>query len=239
MRFGSPQRFAILAMTLMFGQIFGSPLARAQSAPVQSSLHAASAAKTKLTLRVYNYARLDSTSLAISEKVATAIYERVGIQIAWVDCPLSSKELLAHPECQSRMRPTDLVLRVLPRHMAMKLRHRYEALGFAQTCPETEPACEITVFYHRVDELAAKGYRGDRILGHAIAHEISHVLIGPGHSEEGIMRGEWTHQDLQVISSGLSLDFTRDQSGQIQNAVLRRSSPPIQKGVMQANLFAQ
>src|SRR5882672_7149627 len=234
MRFGSHQQLAILAMTLMIGQIFRPPLARAQSAPVQSSLHAASAAKTKLTLRVYNYARLDSASLALSESVAAAIFEHVGIQIAWVDCPLSSKEFLAYPQFQSRMQPTDLVLRVLPRHMAMKLHHRYEALGFAQTCPETEPACELNVFYHRVDELAAKGYRGDRILGHAIAHEISHVLIGPHHSEEGTMRGEWTHQDLQLISSGLSLDFTKDQSSQIQNAVLRRSSPSIQKGIMQA-----
>src|SRR5258705_8852884 len=89
---------------------------------------------------------------------------------------------------------------------------------------ETKPACELNVLYHQIEELGTHGYRADRIMGHAIAHEIAHVLIGPAHSEEGIMRAEWTSTDFQRISWGLSLDFTRNQSTRLRNAALRRTT---------------
>jgi hypothetical protein len=187
--------------------------------------HPASTPGEKLTLRVYNYAQIDPVSLARSERVTAAILENVGVEIVWVECPLSPAQFRAYPACHSDMGTTDLVLRILSYYMAMKLPTPDEPLGFAQPCPESEPACELSVFYYRVDELAANGYRADRILGHVIAHEVAHVLIGPGHSEEGIMRGEWSRYDLQRISWGLLLDFTDDQSRQLRSAVLRRAKP--------------
>ncbi len=196
----------------------------------------------KLTLRVYNYARIDPMSLALSEKMASAIFENVGLEIAWVDCsvsrPTSTSLSRPSPACQSDMGSTDLVLRILPRHMAIKLAARNDPLGSAQTCPESEPACELNVFYHRVDELAVNGYRTDRILGYVIAHEVAHVLLGPGHSEEGIMRGQWTRYDLHRISWGLLLDFTSDQSKQLRYAVLRRMRQRVPNNPTQANLLA-
>jgi hypothetical protein len=137
------------------------------------------------------------------------------------------------------MGTTDFVLKILPRHMAMKLRRRTESLGFGQTCPETEPACELSVFYHQIDELATKGYKEDRILAYVIAHEVAHVLIGPGHSEEGIMRGEWTHSDLQRISSALPVNFTTDQSKRLRDTVVRRTARPVREGPMRAILTAR
>ena len=125
------------------------------------------------------------------------------------------------------MGTTDLILRILPRRMALKLPVSGEPLGFAQQCPETEPACELTVFYFSVDELATHGYREDLVLGHVIAHEVAHVLLGPGHSEEGIMRAEWSRHDLERISWGLPLGFTSDQFSQLRYAILRRTKLPL------------
>jgi hypothetical protein len=199
--------------------------------------HGIASPKSRLTLRVYNYAQIGSAELATSEKVAGGIFASLGIEMDWVDCPASKRKTQADPACDSEMGTADLVLRILPRHMAAKLRHSYDSLGFAQTCPESEPACELNVFYHRIDELAAKGYRADRILGYVIAHEVAHVLIGPAHSEEGIMRGEWASHDLQHISLGLSLDFSSDQCGKLRQAVLRRAAPRVQENLIQANLI--
>jgi hypothetical protein len=180
----------------------------------------------KVTLHVYNYARIDHALLARSEQVTAAIFENVGVEIVWVDGPLSQAQSWACPACQSDMGTTDFVVKILPRHMAMRLQSLHttrEALGFARPCPENEPACELTVFYHRVDGLmASKGYRADFVLGHVIAHELGHVLIGPGHSEEGIMRGNWSDDELQRISLGRLLEFTNDQSSRLRSTVLRR-----------------
>jgi hypothetical protein len=178
----------------------------------------------KLIFRVYNYAHLDPTALTNTEGVAAAIFQEVGVETAWVDCPLSWTDLKRYPTCQETMQTTDLVLRILPKSMAMKVRTGDDALGFAKPCPEDEPACDLTVFYHRVDGLATDGYPADRILGHVIAHEVGHVLLGPGaHSDIGIMRGVWSRHDLQHISWGLLLPFTADQRKQLRAAVLRRT----------------
>jgi len=215
----------------------GSPTPRA-AAQATAVSHTATTPDAKLNLRVYNYARIDPASLALSEKVASAIFENVGVEVLWMDCSVSRPPSRASPACQSDMGPIDLVLRILPRHMAIKLAARDEPLGSAQTCTESEPACELNVFYHRVDALATDGYRADRILGYVIAHEVAHVLLGPSHSEEGIMRGEWTRNDLHRISWGMLLDFSKDQSRQLHNAALRRMRQPLPDQPIRANLVA-
>lgn len=183
----------------------------------------------KLTLRVYDYVPVGPEVLARAARVSDAIFEETGIEITWMDCTPLRGEFLPHETCRSDMEASDLVLRLLPRRMAMKLAAPNEPLGFAQRCPETEPACELTVFYFRVEELAAEGHRPELILGHVIAHEVAHVLIGPGHSEVGVMRREWSRVELRRMSLGLQLGFTGEQSKQLQDAVLRRTKQAIQE----------
>jgi len=229
---------AILSTTPAFARPALASPSPLEAAPATTVSHRATKFDAKLILRVYNYARLDPVSLALSEKVATTIFADVGIELVWMDCSVSRPLSHASPACQSRRGPIDLVLRILPRNMAIRLATRNEPLGSAQTCTESEPACEVNAFYHRVDELATKGYRADRVLGYVFAHEVAHVLLGPVHSEEGILRGEWTRDDLERISWGLALDFTRDQSHQLRNAVLRRMGQPVPDDPTRANLVA-
>lgn len=179
----------------------------------------------KLTLRVYNYARLALAPLDASERVAEAIFKQIGIETTWVECPEKKHSARASLACDSEMGTADLVLRILSPEMAGKLRSSADSLGFAQTCTSTEPACELSIFYDRVDQLSTNGYRADRILGYAIAHEVAHLLLGPGHSEEGIMRGQWTPSDLQRISWGLRMEFSESQSKRLRDAALRRTQP--------------
>jgi hypothetical protein len=240
--------YLVLAFSLVIGPILSITPAFAWPGPGNAFRHRATPATTvghpaptpdaKLTLRVYNYAHVDAMSLARSEKVAAEAFENLGVELVWVDCPVPKTHSRAYSACQSDMGPIDLVLRILPRHMAIKLAARDEALGSAQKCSEREPACELSVFYCRVDELAVEGYREDRILGYVIAHEVAHVLLGPGHSQEGIMRGEWTRNDLQRISWGIPMDFTSDQSKQLRYAVLRRMKQPVPDNPTRASLVA-
>src|SRR5262249_17295185 len=228
----------VLALTLLFGLYFSPRSASGQTAlavtpppnvpiPTKESLSGSGSDRirpAKLTLRVYNYASLDRASLSSSEKVAAKIFQNVGIDPVWVDCPTSKRNAVAFQACDSPMGPADFVLRILPRPMAEKARHSEDSLGFAQICSDSEPACELNLFYHRIDELAAKGYRADRILGFAIAHEVAHILLGPSHSDDGIMRASWSSSDLNSISLGLQLDFSDNQSSQLRIAALRRSA---------------
>lgn len=200
--------------------------------------HLAGSQDVNLTLRVYNYVPVDPEVLARAEKVTDAIFREAGIEIIWMGCTPLRGELPPRETCPSDMGAGDLVLRLLPRRMAIKLAAPKEPLGFAQECPETEPACELTVLYFRVDELAADGHRVEFLLGHVIAHEVAHVLIGPGHSEDGILRREWSREELRRISLGLQLGFSSEQSGRLQNAVLRRMKRPMPETSARADSVA-
>jgi hypothetical protein len=108
--------------------------------------------------------------------------------------------------------------------MASKLTVSNEPLGFAQQCPDSEPGCVANIFYAKIDEVAWRaGGRSARILGHTMAHELGHLLLGANaHSPSGIMRGDWSPEDLMFMRSG-ELTFTLLQSDQILNSLLRRA----------------
>jgi hypothetical protein len=214
------------------------PGGRARSTAAQAALggRPTPSPDVKLTLRVYNYVPIDRVTLSRAEKVTEAIFKESGIEIVWMDCTPLRGEFLPYPACPSDMGTSDLVLRLLPRRMAMKLTTPNEPLGFAQQCPETEPACELTVFYFRVDEMAGEEHRPELILGHVIAHEVAHVLMGPGHSEGGIMRREWPREELRRMSLGLQLGFNGEQSRRLQDAVLRRMKLPMLETSTRADL---
>ena len=41
------------------------------------------------------------------------------------------------------------------------------------------------------------------VLGYLIAHEVGHLLIGPGvHSPHGLMKGKWSSKDLEEMQRG-------------------------------------
>lgn len=176
----------------------------------------------KLILKVYDYAHVQRWLLSNSEDITSAIFKAAGVETAWIDCPLSAMEVPRYPDCQSKIESSYLVLKILPRSMEMKLSTRAEALGLALPCPGWR-ACDISVFYDRVADIATGEYRTDRILGHVIAHEAGHALLGPGsHSRTGIMRAGWSPGDLQRMSLGF-LDFTDDQCRRLRTNLLAAS----------------
>lgn len=180
----------------------------------------------RLVFRVYDYAHVNRRELGAAEGVAREIFADAGVETAWVDCPLSKEESRQYEYrgCQSEMGAEDVVLRILPGSMAKRLQVGGEPLGFGQDCPEAEPACEASVFYDEVEKLARSGYRADLILGHVIAHEAGHVLLGAGHSRDGIMRAQWSGHELQLISWGMLLNFTNTQSRSIRDSISRRAT---------------
>jgi len=77
--------------------------------------------------------------------------------------------------------------------------------------PKEGVAAWVTSSILRIETLAADGDASlPDILGHAMAHEIGHLLLGPSHSPAGIMRAEWTRKDLESAARN-ELSFTPQQ----------------------------
>jgi hypothetical protein len=169
-----------------------------------------------ITVQVYNWASVAPQTLTAAETEATRIFRTAGVVVSWLTCPLVEAERQANPICAEPVPPSRIAIRINP---DVPARLAKGSLGVALS----EAGIYATIYYPRVTELASGGVASDaQILGHAIAHEMGHLLLGPApHARYGLMHGGWSSQDLQSIRMGALL-FSPREAAVIRQAALRR-----------------
>jgi hypothetical protein len=172
--------------------------------------------KPKITLRVYDFAHLNPAVLAGSKEVTTEILRKAGVESVWLDCGVSEAS------CGSQAQHPEFRLRILPSALAKDMVSD-DSLGFAVPCAQNEEACLFYIFYSRVSALAAAhGFGPERPLGHVMAHEIGHTLLGPNaHGLYGVMQAR-----LSLIDMERTLYFTTFQSKRLRIELLARNHAP-------------
>jgi hypothetical protein len=109
-----------------------------------------------ITLRVYNYAQVNRPALLAAERETIRILAQAGVNSRWMDCPAPPADSANYPDCQTPWQANDYVINVLPDSMAVLMGKSADELGLAADC-EMGPACTVSVFYDRVNNVA-----GDR-----------------------------------------------------------------------------
>jgi len=173
----------------------------------------------KIRLRIYNYG-ISHALLLRSEGEATNILNHAGLAVGWLDCPLSAEETELYPSCLNTIGSTEFTIRILTAREAQRIAIYRDALGQALECLGDHNGCSAYIFYRDVPELARDGDASEsQLLGHALAHEIGHLLLGANsHTSEGIMRANWRQQELNTIGSA-HLFFTDEQSERMRTVV--------------------
>jgi hypothetical protein len=184
------------------------------------------ASKLKITVLIYNYAETPHRMLSRATEAATTVFQRVGVETAWLDCTASTAKGTNDTSCTKQSGPTHLVVRILPRSMAKRVGQHHSAFGFALPASEGRFGYIANVFSHRVSDLARS--RGDEerpiILGHMLAHEMGHLLLGLGsHSDTGIMHVPWNGKQLDRVRFN-NLLFTPKEAEQIRRQIAERSA---------------
>ncbi len=166
----------------------------------------------KIKLRIYNYG-ISRALLLRSEGEASAILNHAGLAVGWVDCPLTTEESASYPACLTAMGNSDFTIRILTVRDAQRIAMHRDAMGEALECEGDHRGCSAYIFYRDVQELArAWDASESELLGHTLAHEIGHLLLGANsHSSEGIMRANWRQPELNTIARA-HLFFTDEQS---------------------------
>jgi hypothetical protein len=160
----------------------------------------ASAVAEPILVLVHDYANVDATLLKGAKRSASRVLATAGVQVRWVDCPESPQ---APKQCQDPPDPSILVLHILPAGVTRRA-VLSGALGFAVPPEPGQFGSFAGVFYDRVERISSHGYSDRVILGHAIAHEIGHLLLGVGgHSESGLMKPEWHRKELEQAVNGI------------------------------------
>jgi hypothetical protein len=174
----------------------------------------------KFTVFVYNYAAIPAEVLMQTEAEAARIYRHEGIEVEWLDCPLSPGEASQFTACQIPSGPTRLAVRILSQSMAKRLRQAQESFGFALYPDDGSFATVANVFAHDAEQLAdRRGIRLGVILGHLVAHEVGHLLLGAGsHSAIGIMHVTWHLKELEIIGQG-TMTFTPKEAERMRKNI--------------------
>ena len=161
----------------------------------------------RINVRLYDYADVRSPVLAKAQSEAARVLRRAGIETNWVGCAVPGRVAESKPVCNARPEAIDIQVRILPRKMAQKLMKHYSEFGLAFTAPGDGFGPFASIFYHRVEELSARRHTPrSLLLGHLIAHEIGHLLLGSNsHSRSGIMHVPWNQRQVERASLGTLL----------------------------------
>jgi hypothetical protein len=159
----------------------------------------------QLTVRTYSFAKIEDYTLRRAEKVTSAILQRAGVKIAWIECPRNEAEVAQFPACIPALGPTDLVLKLVARFDMKGSGLKKSVFGICL-------GNSIIISCARLLDLETSSERtSDEIIGLTTAHEIGHALLGSNsHSSRGIMRPHWDSGDLQKEGRH-STFFTEEQ----------------------------
>jgi hypothetical protein len=161
----------------------------------------------QITVNVYNDARVPEKVLAKAEREAARIFHRAEVNVMWIDCLSSRGQRASDPACGNPMGRSHLAVRIVPWSSSSS----GAVFGIAFLSPEGSGVYS-DVFYDSVERLHAEWHVGiPTLLGHVIAHEVGHLLLGANsHAGMGIMRPKWQGEELRSIAMGRLL-FTPPQ----------------------------
>jgi hypothetical protein len=177
----------------------------------------------KITVHVFNSARIPRYELAQAEREATSILAETGVKVIWEHCATSVRETPSEHPCAALYDLTHLFLDIELWQMVKRLGLNGDMLGACTAKTDGRPHNQALVSYNRVEFIAFQ-WQVDRglILGAAVAHEIGHLLLEQtSHSTVGIMRPDFSKEDFRPYNRR-HLRFTDDQARAMQGEVLAR-----------------
>jgi hypothetical protein len=165
-----------------------------------------------MTVSVCTLGHLSESALARAEAEASTLFHPVDVEISWAKCedaPVGEEAAQQH-WFTVRMCGDPLVGSPGPASL--------DTLGEA-FISDDQSGYLVEVYYKAAQTLASREeVDSGTLLGCVMAHEIGHLLLGPGHAPDGVMRALWDARDMDGIRKGW-LKFRPDEGVRIRKAL--------------------
>lgn len=149
----------------------------------------------RMTVSVCTRGSLDRKVVAGAEAAVTSLFDTVNIEVAWAKCDTGLEGSAAVRQHWYTVRLRDGKPFITPEGAL-------DTLGEA-FLSEVSESYIVDVYYQSVRALAGtQEAEPALLLGYVIAHELGHLLLGPGHTPEGVMHAAWGRRDLEAIRQG-------------------------------------
>ena len=175
----------------------------------------------RLHISFQDYAGAPRWQMRDAVLFAQRVFRNANVEIDWLDCTPALHGLPAPSVCHQHTRPTSLVVQLASRRMVRQTPVSKQVFGWAQPSEPGLWATRASLFYDRIQDYSeAHGLNAIALLGMALAHEIGHLLLGPGgHGERGLMSCPWDKADIVDAARG-RLSFSPVQRDRIRAGIL-------------------
>ena len=176
----------------------------------------------QVIVSVHNDAHTPVGTLVSAETTASRIFREAGLNVEWMNCVGVGNHGSASP-CTKAAYPTYLHIRIVSRARNLPA----ATFGIAYLSADGS-GCYSSVFLEPIAHLHASTGEGvGPVLGHVMAHEIAHLLLGTNsHAAEGIMRAQWQREELLSASKG-ELLFTPRESQVMRERLFAVGRPTV------------
>ena len=175
----------------------------------------ASAAE-RIEVVICNSAKLPEYFVRDAETEAGLVFRPADIVVEWSDCETAVTRAPGTPRFVIRLR-SDLV----PRFGGELSLH---AMGRAFVSDGEGYIADV--YYPAIQSLSETSQAGvGSLIGYTIAHEIGHLLLGPGHRPRGIMRARWGQDELRALAQR-SLGFDKADRARLRERLRQNLSRP-------------
>jgi hypothetical protein len=166
----------------------------------------------KMTVSVCNPGQLPASVVVRAEEQAGVVFRAIDVEVEWQKCGEGAASAEAAHERRFEIR----LRNDAPPKMAGP--SSLEAMGRAYV-PEEGTGFMADAYFRSV-QLVAGADSSDvgALLGCVMSHELGHLLLGPGHVPNGIMRAAWKPQDVDAARKR-SLKFNSAQGTRIRGAL--------------------
>ena len=181
----------------------------------------AQATRPQINVGLVNTADMDPKALNAALKLAAMIVSRTGVELLLVDCSHEKSE--PAPPCAGFTGPSQISIRLIRRLHKGSSAVGFGKLGRADRLEAWPGSGSVYVFCEMIEAVAKDRMAPlQDILGVVVAHEIGHLLIGPGHSATGLMQRKFRERQWGEAAQG-TLRFTPWQAEIIRNGALNRN----------------
>jgi Zn-dependent protease with chaperone function len=173
------------------------------------------AGERTVTICLAPHPEVNYTTQVLAQDYASRIYHAIGIELRWKSsCPQAEEDAPATPFAPNL---TTLGIEWAPKAPAtISPAARASAHPFQPTGPR------ITLYLDRLRPMLQERRLAAAVLGHVLAHEIGHVLLGHnGHAQEGLMKAIWSAAEQRAMLCR-PMPFTTEQGEQLRQTLDRR-----------------
>lgn len=171
-------------------------------------------AAERMEVLICNSARLPEYLVTEAETEAGFVFRLADINVEWSGCQNAITQAHSAPRFVIRLR-NDLVPRFGSELSLHAMGRAFVSDGKGYLADVYYPAVQA------VSETSQAGMAS--LIGYTIAHEIGHLLLGPGHRRRGIMRGRWGQEELLALAQR-SLGFDKTDRVRLRDRLRQTSS---------------